>query len=99
MGSPWKMFTQDQGDKLINGTNRIWTTINGVNGYKFTSKTDSSKYIFLPAAGAWVNKNISGATTTGYYWSVTFYDDSIIYFIRLTSSTFSARVRFCSGCL
>ena len=51
MGSPWKMFTQAQGQELIDGTNSTWTTINGVNGRKFTSKTDSSKYIFLPAGG------------------------------------------------
>ena len=53
MGSPWKMFTQTQGQELIDGTNSTWTTINGVNGRKFTSKTDSSKYIFLPAGGYW----------------------------------------------
>ena len=53
MGSPWKMFTQAQGQELIDGTNSTWTTINGINGRKFTSKTDTSKYIFLPAGGYW----------------------------------------------
>ena len=57
MGSPWKMFTQAQGQELIDGTNSTWTTINGVNGRKFTSKTDSSKYIFLPAGGDWNYEN------------------------------------------
>jgi hypothetical protein len=28
-----------------------WTTINGVYGQKFTNKSDSSKYVFFPAAG------------------------------------------------
>lgn len=49
MGSQWKIFTQTQGQELIDGTNSTWTSINGVNGRKFISKTDSTKYIFLPA--------------------------------------------------
>lgn len=45
------MPTREQLIELIANTTYEWTSINGVNGGKFTSKTDSSKYIFLPAAG------------------------------------------------
>ena len=69
MGSPWKMFTQAQGQELINGTNSTWTTINGVNGRKFTSKTDSSKYIFLPAGGFWEFATYTWNKEHGYSWS------------------------------
>ena len=69
MGAPWKMFTSDQGWELINGTNHTWTSINKVNGRKFTSKTDSSKYIFLPAAGWRSGEYHNGKSTEGQYWS------------------------------
>ena len=71
MGSPWKMFTQAQGDELINGTNHMWTTINGVNGMKFTSKTDSTKYIFLPAAGEFGGTMNASTEEYGFYWTTT----------------------------
>ena len=71
MGSIWKMPTKTQAQELINGTNSTWTTINGVNGRKFTSKTDSSKYIFLPAGGYWTNTTFNYAASYGWYWSTT----------------------------
>ena len=32
MGSPWKMPTKNQCQKLIDNTNHTWTTLNAVNG-------------------------------------------------------------------
>ena len=69
MGYPWKMFTQTQVKELISGTNHTWTTINGVNGAKFVSKTDSTKYIFFPAAGSFGGTNNQYIGSAGYYWS------------------------------
>ena len=51
MGGEWRMPTQTEYQELLDYTNHEWTTINGVKGRKFTSKTDTSKYIFIPAAG------------------------------------------------
>ena len=76
MGSRWKMFTQAQGQELIDGTNSTWTTINGVNGRKFISKTDSSKYIFLPAGGGWKDTNYVQSNEHCYYRSATIWSDS-----------------------
>lgn len=42
-----------------------------VAGYRFTSKADSSKSIFLPAAGFDIGTGRSSAGTFGYYWSAT----------------------------
>ena len=86
MGSPWKMFTQAQGQELINGTNSTWTTINGVNGRKFTSKTDSSKYIFLPSAGQWSNTNYGSAGLRGHYWSTSWISSIYSWYIWFDSS-------------
>ena len=72
MGSRWKMFTQAQGQELIDGTNSTWTTINGVNGRKFSSKKDSTKYIFLPAGGYLNDTTHNASTSIGNYWSTTF---------------------------
>ena len=79
MGSHWKMFTQAQGQELIDGTNSTWTTINGVNGRKFTSKTDSSKYIFLPAGGFWLETTLHYIGSNGYYWSTNWISSSDSY--------------------
>ena len=52
MGGNWRMPTKDECQELYKNTTQSWVTINGVNGRKFTSKTDTSKYIFIPAAGS-----------------------------------------------
>ena len=70
------MFTKDQGQELIDNTTSEWTSINGVNGRKFTSKTDSSKYIFLPAGGYWYATDHTSAGSGGYYWSTTYGDST-----------------------
>ena len=50
MGEPWMMPTHTQVLELRHRDNTTseWTSLNGVNGRKFTNKKDSSKYIFLP---------------------------------------------------
>ena len=50
MGGAWRIPSKDQFDELDVNTNRSWTTIDGVNGYKFTSEKNS-EFIFIPAAG------------------------------------------------
>lgn len=51
LGDMWTMPTPDQIKELIDNTNHQRTTLEGVHGYKFTSKTDNSKWIFIPSAG------------------------------------------------
>ena len=68
MGSPRKIPTRDQANELMNDTNHTWTTINGKNGRKFTSKTYSTKYIFIPAAGGWSDTTYSSTGTNAIYW-------------------------------
>ena len=56
MGAPWHMPTMDQMDELIANTTQTWQTNfngSGINGIKFTSRKDNTKYIFFPAAGHW----------------------------------------------
>lgn len=51
-------------------TTTIWTKLNGVSGYKITSKSNGNS-IFLPAAGDRYETNLETAGTRGTYWSRT----------------------------
>lgn len=54
MGGNWHMPSYKQITELIYNTTTEWTTLDEANGMKFSSKKDSSKFIFIPAAGyAW----------------------------------------------
>ena len=72
MGEGWRMPTQTEFEELIEGTNNQWVTNykdTGVNGRKFTSKTDTSKYIFIPAAGRCGNGSVYNVGDSGDVWS------------------------------
>ena len=64
------MPTKAEYDELRDTNNCTWewTTQNGVNGYKVTSKINGNS-IFLPAAGYRDNDNLIIAGSNGYYWS------------------------------
>lgn len=68
-GSNWRMPTRAEWKELISGCTWKWTTLNGKNGYKVTSNKDSSKYIFLPAAGRRKQSELSESGDYGYYWN------------------------------
>lgn len=73
-GGQWHMPTKAQFDELTANTNYTWETNfngSGVNGGKFTDKTNSSKYIFIPAAGYYSNGSLSRVGSYGYVWSST----------------------------
>ena len=76
-GSSWRMPSSDQFKELINSdyTTTAWTTQNGVNGLKITSKKNG-KTLFLPGGG----QRYHGQNTTyadvgdrGLYWSCSLY--------------------------
>lgn len=69
-GGSWRMPTKAELDELRNISNCTWTwtTLNGVNGYKVTSKRNGNS-IFLPAAGCRSNSSLGNAGSCGYFWS------------------------------
>lgn len=71
-GSDWRMPSKEQLSELVNSDNTSteWTTVNGVNGRKITSKSNGNS-IFLPAAGFYVEWSLVNAGSDGYYWSRT----------------------------
>lgn len=65
-GGKWHMPTIEQMEELTANTTYEWTTINGVNGGKFTDT--NGNYVFFPAAGDWYNGSYSGVGRGGSYW-------------------------------
>ena len=64
-GGSWRIPTKAEQDELLNNCTWTWTTQNGVNGYKVTSKKNGNS-IFLPAAGYGGGSSL---TVAGSYWS------------------------------
>lgn len=69
-GDDWCMPTKKQFEELLSYTVYERTTLNGVNGQKFTSKINGN-YIFLPSAGERMFSSSNMIGKTGYYWSST----------------------------
>lgn len=77
-----RMPTQDDWQELYDYTTKEWVTNHngtGVNGYKFTSKTDTNKYIFIPAAGYRINSSFEERGNYGYIWSSTSAETDLAY--------------------
>ena len=65
------MPTKDEIQELIDNTDSEWVEDfngTGVNGRKFTSKTNTSKYIFIPAAGFRANDSVNYVGSDGDVW-------------------------------
>ena len=79
-GANWRMPSYDQIRELYNSnyTTTTWTTQNGVNGYKITSKSNSNS-LFLPAAGFRDDTSLYSAGSSGRYWSRTLGTDYPVY--------------------
>ena len=83
----WRVPTLEEIKKLLD-TEKVtneWTSVNGVNGRKFTDKATGNS-IFLPAAG-FRNSNdgmlndgmLNDVSLYNHYWSSTPYDHFIVY--------------------
>lgn len=88
LGGKWRMPTIAEFQELYNNTNVTWTTINGVAGKKFTSKTDASKYIFIPANGYCEGASLNDYGVIGVCWSSTFYNSSWSWYSYCISNYF-----------
>lgn len=72
-GDSWQMPTKDQIKELLDNCEFEWTTVNGLGGCIFNSKSNGEN-IFIPAAGYHLSFNSSGPNNVGeagYYWSGT----------------------------
>ena len=72
MGGDWRMPTKDDFQELLDNTDSEWIenyNNSGVNGRKLTSKTDISKYIFIPASGDRAGSSFRYQGDRGSFWS------------------------------
>ena len=78
MGGDWRMPTQDEFQELLDNTDKLWTTINGVNGYKFTSIKEGyqNNSIFIPVAGYCDDGSVYDVGS-GYVWSSSLYASNL----------------------
>ena len=74
-GGSWRMPTRAEQGELRENCTWTWTTQNGVNGYKVTSKKNGNS-IFLPAAGYRDVSSLSNAGSLGNYWSSSLFSGS-----------------------
>ena len=63
------MPTEAEFQELIDNTDSEWIQVNGVNGRKFTSRTDENKYILIPAAGYCGYGSVHSVGYYGGVWS------------------------------
>ena len=59
--------TKEECEELTANTTSVWTEVNGVYGYQFTSSNSNS--IFVPAAGAGTSGSLGGVGYGGGFWS------------------------------
>lgn len=76
-GGNWRMPTLVQCKELLDNCIKEWTTLNGVKGYKFTSKINGNS-IFLPAGGYHTTDLYSEGQIV-YCWSSTQYLSFLFY--------------------
>ena len=69
-GGDWRMPTQEEFKELFDNCTSEWTTLNGVDGWKFASNINGNS-IFLPAAGCRWHGDLNSAGSYGFYWSST----------------------------
>ena len=67
-GGSWRMPTSAEQDELREKCTWIWTTLNGIKGYRVSSKRNGNS-IFLPAAGYRYGESLYDAGTDGDFWS------------------------------
>jgi hypothetical protein len=83
-GGKWRMPTEAECEELANPDNCIWewTTNNGINGYKVTSKKTGNS-IFLPITGFRFYGKTQFRAIYGYYWTSTVFTGNSKNAIRL----------------
>ena len=72
MGGDWRMPTDNDFQELLDNTTIEWVTDfngSGVNGMKFISKANATKYIFIPASGHRGSSSFYCQGSQGGIWS------------------------------
>ena len=106
LGGEWRMPTVDEYEELMNPDNCKWewTSEDGVNGYKVTSKKTGNS-IFLPITGFRYYGDVQFRAISGFYWTSSLctanpnkawclefnFSDVKVHYGNLSSNRFSGR--------
>ena len=85
MGGVWRMPTSTEFQELYDNTDHVWITNyngSGVNGTKFTSKTNGNS-IFFPASGYANGTRVNDRGSRGGFWSSSLHPSVSYYGLRL----------------
>ena len=87
-GKGWRMPTEEEFKELLNSCVWEWDNLEGVDGYKVSSKVNSN-WIFLPAAGYRIGTSSGNVGSNGGYWSSTVYESNSYraYYLYFNSSS------------
>ena len=89
MGGDWRMPTATEFQELYDNTTNEWVEDyngSGVNGMKFTSKTNG-KSIFFPASGGAYGTGVYNRGSYGYFWSSSLHPSDSYYGLDLLFSS------------
>ena len=70
-----RMPTKSDFEELTANTTSVWETLNGVNGRRFTSKTNGNS-IFVPVAGGCDSGSVTDVGSFGGLWSSSLYESN-----------------------
>lgn len=100
----WRMPTSEEMDALCEQCTWTWTTMSnssgqGVTGYKVSNKVDSSKFIFLPAAGSRIISSLFNESSNGFYWTTRLKSSVGANCLNYTNGYYGIRsvYRYCGG--
>lgn len=93
LNAPWHMPTKENFQELYDNTDRGWTTLEGINGWKYMKKTDHSVYVFFPAAGLRQGVSVNYVGVYGIYWSSSWYSANNAYTMSFDISSVNPQNR------
>jgi uncharacterized protein YjdB len=89
LGGGWRLPTEAEVSELCDNCDFELTTLYGVRGFMFTSRTNGN-YIFLPGAGMKIHDHLSlDDNRFGRYWTSDVSEDWYAYMIRFEISAFN----------
>lgn len=68
LGSPWRMPTRAEFAELLANCSKLWTVINGVQGFLLTSNINGNTLFFV-AGGSFNGVSVASVGDSGNYWS------------------------------
>ena len=84
LGAPWRMPTDEEFQELYDNCDWEWTTDDGYNGVRFTSRING-KSIFFAASGYGAGSSWYSRGAYGLYWSASFYSARLARYLYFSS--------------